>query len=89
MNFGNRRYIITAIILAFAFIFALRLLTLQVVSDSYKAKAAELTEEKIRIYPSRGLVYDRNGELLVANRAIYDLMVVPRKTKAFDTLALG
>ncbi|MFM1932538.1 MAG: hypothetical protein RL226_1841 [Bacteroidota bacterium] len=85
MNFGDRRYIISAIILAFGAIFVLRLLTLQVLNADYQARAADLTEEKIRIYPSRGLIYDRNGTLLVANRAIYDLMVVPRKMKDFDT----
>ena len=36
-------------------------------------------------YPARGLVYDRNGELLVYNQAAYDLMVIPRQAKAMDT----
>ena len=87
MNLSNRRYIFSGIIILFGLIFVARLFYLQVASDSWQAKAAELTEEKIRIYPSRGLIYDRDGELLVANRAIYDLMVTPRQTKAFDTLA--
>lgn len=87
MNLGNRRYIISGIFIFFGLIFVVRLFVLQVASDTWKAKAAELTEEKMRIYPSRGLVYDRNGELLVANRAIYDLMAVPRKVEPFDTAA--
>lgn len=36
-------------------------------------------------YPARGLLYDRNGELLVHNKAAYDLMVVPRQVTPFDT----
>lgn len=87
MNLSNRRYIITGIFLLFGVIFAIRLFVLQVASDEWKAKAAELTEEKVRIYPSRGLIFDRTGELLVANRAIYDLMITPRKVQPFDTLA--
>lgn len=87
MNLGNRRYIISGIFLLFGLIFIVRLFILQVTTDHWKAKAAELTEEKLRIYPSRGLIYDRNGELLVANRAIYDIMVVPRKVQPFDTVA--
>ncbi len=87
MNLSNRRYIFSGIIVLFGLIFVARLFYLQVASDSWQAKAADLTEQKIRIYPSRGLIYDRDGELLVANRAIYDLMVTPRQTAEFDTLA--
>lgn len=87
MNLSNRRYILSGIIVLFGLIFVARLFYLQVASDNWKAKAAVLTEEKIRIYPSRGLIYDRESELLVANRAIYDLMVTPRQTSEFDSLA--
>lgn len=86
MNLSNRRYIVTGIFLLFGLIFIIRLFVLQVSTDRWKAKAAELTEDKLRIYPSRGLIYDRYGELLVANRAIYDLMATPRNVQAFDTL---
>lgn len=85
MNLANRRYIISAIFLLFGVVFIVRLFILQVSSDEWRAKAAELTENKLRIYPSRGLIFDRSGELLVANRAIYDLMGVPRKIAPFDT----
>lgn len=37
-------------------------------------------------YPARGLIFDRNGELLVHNQAAYDLMVIPRQVSAFDTV---
>jgi penicillin-binding protein 2 len=40
------------------------------------------------IYPARGLVYDRHGDLLVYNEAAYDLMVIPGQVKAFDTTEL-
>ena len=38
-------------------------------------------------YPARGLIYDRTGELLVYNEAIYDLMVSPNLVEEFDTSA--
>ena len=38
-------------------------------------------------YPARGLIYDRNEKLLVYNQAAYDVQVIPRELKAFDTLA--
>ncbi|PAM96805.1 penicillin-binding protein 2, partial [Flavobacterium sp. IR1] len=36
-------------------------------------------------YPQRGFIYDRNGELLVSNQPSYDVMVIPRNVKPFDT----
>lgn len=38
------------------------------------------------IYPHRGLIYDRNGELLVYDEAAYDLMVIPGQVEEMDTL---
>lgn len=38
------------------------------------------------IYPSRGLIYDRNGELIVYNQPAYDVMVIPREVKDFDSI---
>ena len=39
-------------------------------------------------YPARGLIFDRNGKLLVENQSAYDLMVIPRQIQPFDTLEL-
>ena len=39
-------------------------------------------------FPARGLVYDRNGKLLVYNEATYDLMVMPQEVKNVDTAEL-
>ena len=47
--------------------------------------AASISERQVTIYPSRGLIYDRHGKLLVANIAVYDLMVVPKDVHDFDT----
>ncbi len=66
-----------------AFIF--RLFMLQVFDPSYKYSAESNTRRKITEYPSRGLIYDRNGKLLVSNQAVYDVMVVPREVVPFDT----
>ena len=43
---------------------------------------------KVINYPARGLIYDRNGELLVYNKAAYDLLVTPREVSKFDTTQL-
>jgi len=81
MEFKERRWVIILIFLSVGFVFILRLFFIQVVSDKWAAKAAGITEKKITTYPARGLIYDRNNNLMVANKAIYDLMVVPSEVK--------
>ncbi|MDE6289086.1 MAG: penicillin-binding protein 2, partial [Muribaculaceae bacterium] len=38
------------------------------------------------VFPSRGLMYDRNGELVVYKQPAYDVMLVPRDVHPFDTV---
>lgn len=76
-----------AIMLTVGVIFILRLLYIQVVDDHWQKQASSITEHRIDIYPSRGLIYDRNGELMVANTAVYDLMILPEQVQEMDTLA--
>ena len=68
-------------------IYSLRLLSLQVLNPHWKNKGTALTEKEVIVYPSRGLIYDRKGRLLVTNQTVYDLMVLPKDVKPFDTLA--
>jgi len=86
LDFSERKYVIGLIILAVGFIFIIRLFYIQVVDEQWKVKAANISERKITIYPSRGLILDRKGRLLVGNAAVYDLMVVPKDLKDLDTL---
>ena len=41
------------------------------------------------MYPARGLIYDRNNELVVSNQAAYDIMVTPFNVQEFDTTELS
>lgn len=63
----------------------LRLFYVQVIDTKYVTQARNNAIKELDIYPTRGLVYDRKGELVVYNEAIYDLMVIPRQSKGFDT----
>ncbi len=69
-------------------VFVFRLFWLQIVDRSYYFSANNNVLRHITQYPARGLVYDRKGELLVYNEATYDLMVIPRQARNFDTLEL-
>jgi len=68
-------------------LYAIQLFNLQILSKDYKASADSNAFFKKTRYPSRGSLYDRNGDLLVFNQAAYDLMVVIRETQPFDTLS--
>ncbi|GBU07000.1 penicillin-binding protein 2 [Bacteroidales bacterium] len=64
----------------------MQLVNLQIFSDSYKISADNNAFLKKTLYPSRGLLYDRNDKLLVYNQPAYDVMVVMKETSTFDTL---
>lgn len=70
-------------------IYIIRLFLLQVVDQTYKYSASNNVLRYVTQYPARGLIYDRNGKLLVYNEAAYDLMVIPNQMEPFDTVELG
>jgi penicillin-binding protein 2 len=84
-TFSSRRITITAIFIVVGIIYIIRLAHLQIIDDSYTRLANRNALRHITQYPSRGLIYDRNGKLLVYNEAVYDLMVIPRQVKDIDT----
>lgn len=81
----DKKYIISGIILLVFVVILIRLFMLQIVEQSYKLSASNNVLRYIPQYPARGLIYDRNGELIVCNQATYDLMVLKNEVRAFDT----
>ncbi|SFO13512.1 penicillin-binding protein 2 [Algoriphagus ornithinivorans] len=77
------------VILIFIFLIGAVLLTklfmIQVVDDSFMKKAERNAIQRVVDHPYRGLIYDRNGKLLVYNNPIFDLMVVPKEFHVKDT----
>jgi len=84
----NRQYFFYFLFLTLGLIFIIRLFYVQIIDDSYKIAAENNAKRKIRQYPPRGYIFDRNNQLMVSNQIAYDLMVVPRQIKDLDTLAL-
>ena len=74
---------------AMAFILIAKLFSIQIIDDQYKQSAENNTKVYTTIYPTRGIIHDRNGKILVGNKVTYDLMVTPREVAEFDTLALA
>ncbi len=87
-KYYNRRYVISGIAVGIVLIYIIKLFFVQIIDQSTKEQAESNALVHQTIYPSRGLIYDRNGELLVFNQPIYDVTIVLREMGAdFDTLA--
>jgi penicillin-binding protein 2 len=82
----KRKYVIGGFILLIALIYTIRLFDLQINDSSYKKSADSNAFLQKTVYPSRGLMYDRNGELVVYNQPAYDVMLIPRDVLPFDTI---
>lgn len=87
-SYSRRSYIIIGIFLFTGLLFTFVLFRLQVVDPVYKVFATNNVLREVVQYPARGLIYDRNGKLLVLNKPAYDLLVTPREVEVFDTLFL-
>lgn len=85
-NLEKRKYVIGGFIVVIAIIFAIRLFDLQLQDERYKKSADSNAFLEKTVFPSRGLMYDRNGELVVYNQPAYDVMIIPRDVQPFDTL---
>ncbi|MDR3717030.1 MAG: penicillin-binding protein 2 [Puia sp.] len=81
----SRSNIIRLIFLGMFLIIAAQLFNLQVISNKYKKQAQENALFPKRIYPSRGIIYDRKGRAILNNTILYDLMVTPSQVKNIDT----
>ena len=86
--YSNRKFVIIGLFLLIGLIFLIRLFYIQVIADKYILSANNNVLRYITQYPARGLIYDRNGKLLVYNEAAYDLMVTPKLVKVIDTMEL-
>jgi penicillin-binding protein 2 len=82
----KRKYVITGIIIVFALIYIGQLFHLQILSPKYREYADSHAFLRKTLYPARGAIYDRKGELLVYNQPTYDVMMVVREMEAFDTI---
>ena len=84
-KYENRTYIIGGFFGLIILIFIIRLFSIQVIDDSFKTSSENNVIRKQTDYPRRGLIYDRNMELIVYNEAAYDLMITPKQAITIDT----
>ena len=66
-----------------------KLFYIQIIDNKYKINASNNSMVYDIIYPTRGIIYDRNGKIIVSNKVTYDILVTPREVQPFDTLMLA
>ena len=84
-DLSSRREVIIVIFITVCVIFLGRLFYIQIIDDSYKLSADNNVLRYVTQHPSRGLIYDRKGKVLVYNQAAYDLMIIPKQVGEMDT----
>lgn len=84
----KRKYILGGVAFLIILIYLVRLFTLQLLSDDFKKNADSNAFLRRIQYPARGIITDRNGELLVYNQPAYDVMVIMNEQVGVDTLDL-
>jgi len=82
----QRPTVILFVIFFVGAVLLIKLFMIQVVDDSFMKRAENNAIQRVVDHPYRGLVYDRNGKLMVFNNPIFDLMVVPREFTLTDTV---
>ena len=83
----KKSLLLPVLILLTGAVFITRLFVLQILNNSDKDNLlGGSTVKKIYTYPERGFVFDRNHKLLVSNESSYDVKVIPKEVKPFDTL---
>lgn len=87
-KYTHRKTVISAIIICVCCIYIIRLFYMQVIDDSFQIKAMMNSQRIADSISGQRIVFDRNGKLLVENQPAYDLMVIPRQVKDFDTTEL-
>ena len=84
-----RKSLLIWITIITSIIFIFRLGYLQLSNDFYKSASNNNAIQELAVYPERGLMFDRNGNLLVSNQPMYDLELIPENLSEFDTLELS
>ena len=89
MTLDRRTKLLAGLVVA-ATILIVKLFSIQILSDRYKKASESNAMVYDVIYPTRGIIYDRNGRIVVGNSVAYDILVSPKEiSEPFDTMTLA
>src|SRR3982751_3781502 len=83
----SRSNIIRLIFIGVFMVIVAQLFNLQIISGKYRKLAMDNAVYPKRIYPNRGIIFDRKGKAILNNTIMYDLTVTPSQVKNIDTSA--
>ncbi|MCT4623906.1 MAG: penicillin-binding transpeptidase domain-containing protein, partial [Schleiferiaceae bacterium] len=81
----KKQFLLYFFFLVVCFSFLIRLFYVQVLDEEYKLSGSNQAQQKIKIFPTRGYILDRNHKLMVTNQPAYDLMVISKNVTNLDT----
>ena len=84
-KYDNRKFVIGIMVISIVLIFVIRLFQIQILDTRYRNSADNNALYYRTVYPMRGVIYDRNDNMVVSNQPSYDVMVVMRNVKDLDT----
>ncbi len=88
--FYRRRWLFFFLVVGVLVVYIGRLFYLQILNPDYERRAAGNAYYYKAIHPSRGVIYDRKGRLLVANKPAHDLVITMSEAKGqLDTALLA
>ena len=70
-------------------IFIARLFYIQLIDERYTLNAANNAQRIEKVFAPRGVMLDRNGQVMASNQIAYDVEATPRLMKDVDTVRLA
>ena len=70
-------------------IFIARLFYIQLIDERYTPNAANNAQRIEKVFAPRGVMLDRNGQVMASNQIAYDVEATPRLMKDVDTVRLA
>lgn len=87
-KYAIRQHYVAAAFVIVLLIYIIRLFHIQILSPEYRIAAEDIAFLQKTLYPSRGMIYDNEGRLVVYNNAMADIHIIKKEIKDFDTLEL-
>ncbi len=85
MKDSLRKNVIALFFVTVGIIFLIKLFYIQVLNKEYRFSAKNNVLRYDILQPVRGLVFDRDSNIIVSNEPAFDIIVIPREIKAIDT----
>ena len=86
----KRSLFLLGIFLIIAMIIVIRLFKLQILGyESFQKSVIDQLTVETNVNPSRGIIYDRNGNVLATNKSVWVLYICPKNIENADFIAQG